>query len=88
MLHFLNVTEIVLFVGHPKFDRFIKTDDTDSKSIPAANLPNVISWLILGGWEGNANFKIDFPKGGAIEFAEEFQKAVKKCKFLYDYQVT
>jgi len=34
----------------------------------------------VGGWEGNANFKIDFPKGGAIEFAERFQKAVKECK--------
>jgi len=31
-----------------------------------------------GGWEGNANFKIDFPKGGAIEFAEKFEKAVKE----------
>jgi len=31
-----------------------------------------------GGWEGNANFKIDFPKGGAIDFAEMFQKTVKE----------
>lgn len=31
-----------------------------------------------GGWVGNANFKIDFPKGGAIEFAEKFQHAVKE----------
>jgi len=33
---------------------------------------------INGGWEGSANFKIDFPKGGAIEFAERFQKTVKE----------
>lgn len=37
-------------------------------------------YSILGGWEGNANFKIDFPKGGAIDFAEMFQKTVKECK--------
>jgi len=30
-----------------------------------------------GGWEGNANFNVYFPKGGAIDFAEKFQKAVK-----------
>ncbi|XP_057311162.1 WW domain-binding protein 2-like [Hydractinia symbiolongicarpus] len=30
-----------------------------------------------GGWEGSANFKVNFPKGGAIDFAENFQKAVK-----------
>ncbi|XP_065659900.1 WW domain-binding protein 2 isoform X2 [Hydra vulgaris] len=31
-----------------------------------------------GGWEGNANFKIVFPKGGAIEFADQFQRAVNQ----------
>ena len=30
-----------------------------------------------GGWEGNANFNVNFPKGGAIDFAEIFQKTVK-----------
>lgn len=30
-----------------------------------------------GGWEGNANFNIQFPKGGCIDFAEMLQKTVK-----------
>ena len=39
----LNVTKMVMFVDHPKFDRFFKTDDNDSKLTPAANLLNSIS---------------------------------------------
>ena len=30
--------------------------------------------LSLGGWEGNANFKIEFSSGGAIEFAEQLKQ--------------
>ena len=40
---FFNVTKMAMFVDHPKFDRFIKTDDNDSKLTPAANLLNSIS---------------------------------------------
>ena len=42
-MSFLNVTKIVMFVDHSKFDRFIKTDDNDSKLTPAADLLNSIS---------------------------------------------
>ena len=42
----------------------------------------VWTFIILGGWEGSANFKIDFPHGGAIKFAETFQNAVKTCKII------
>lgn len=36
--------------------------------------------LCLAGWQGDAVFKATFSKGGAIEFAEAFQRAVRNGK--------
>ena len=33
--------------------------------------------IFLAGWQGDAVFKATFTKGGAIEFAEAFERAVK-----------
>lgn len=58
--------------------QFIRNFEVKQPIFGSNHLKGYIKAEPNGGWEGNANFKIDFPKGGAIEFAEEFQKAVKK----------
>ena len=35
---------------------------------------NVICFPLLGGWDGRANFKVEFKSGGAIEFAEKLKQ--------------
>ena len=35
---------------------------------------NVMCFPLLGGWDGRANFKVEFKSGGAIEFAEKLKQ--------------
>lgn len=42
----------------------------------------IILLILLAGWQGDALFKVTFSKGGAIEFAEAFQRAVRNGKTL------
>lgn len=36
---------------------------------------------MLGGWDGTANFKIEFKSGGAIEFAEKLKQTATQGKY-------
>jgi hypothetical protein len=42
------------------------------------------------GWQGDAVFHVTFSKGGAIEFAEAFQRAVRNGKtcFIIDVDIS
>lgn len=45
-------------------------------------LSNFWNFTLEAGWQGDAVFKITFTKGGAIEFAEAFQRAVRNGKVI------
>jgi len=59
--------------------QFIRNTEVKQPIFGANYLAGFIIAEPNGGWEGNANFKIIFSKGGAIEFAEKFSKAVKEA---------
>jgi hypothetical protein len=40
----------------------------------------IILLILPAGWQGDVLFKVTFSKGGAIEFAEAFQRAVRNGK--------
>jgi hypothetical protein len=42
----------------------------------------IILLIPPAGWQGDVLFKVTFSKGGAIEFAEAFQRAVRNGKTL------
>ena len=45
---------------------------------------NCLCYFLKGGWDGNANFKIEFKSGGAIEFAEKLKHTAQQGNRILD----
>lgn len=75
---FLTASKVIFVskAGNSSFSmefRSLKNIDVKQPIFGANALTGYVTSELGGGWEGNANFKIEFKSGGAIDFAERLK---------------